>query len=300
MPTALNLVGQRFSKLHVLKRDKKNKWGAWMWICRCDCGEILSILGNSLISGNTTKCSKCAHADLAVLNTKHGNARRKASTPEYNALRALIQRCLNPNHPEYKNYGARGIKVAERYLYGEDDKTSIECFLEDVGKRPTPKHSIDRIDNNSGYFPGNIRWAVDYTQQRNKRSNIYIFYQQQKLPLTDALVTAQVSYDRFRAWYKKGYPPQEAFDKAINGEFIRKVPLYTYNSKTMNLSSWAKEVNIDVSLLLYRIKKAGWSFEDAITIRPSASRASTDRLMELSPKDRKLRAQKAALARWNS
>lgn len=268
MPAALNLAGQRFSKLHVLKRDKKNKWGAWMWVCQCDCGEFLSILGNSLISGNTTKCSKCAHADLAALNTKHGNARRKASTPEYNALRALIQRCTNPNNPEYKNYGARGIKVSARYLYGESNKTNIECLLEDIGKRPTSKHSLDRIDNNFGYEPGNIRWALIYVQSRNKRNNVFIIYNGTQVIASDTIKMLGLSQSKIRSWRQLGYSLQEAFDKVLSGEFVRKIPMYTYNGKTMNISSWAKEFQIDTSLVLYRMKKAGWSLEEALTTPP--------------------------------
>lgn len=88
---------------------------------------------------------------------------RHRATPEYSIWSGMIQRCKNPDHVGYKNYGGRGIRVCDRWLY------SFESFIEDVGERPGPEYSLDRIDNDGNYEPGNCRWADRKTQAANKR-----------------------------------------------------------------------------------------------------------------------------------
>lgn len=86
-------------------------------------------------------------------------------TPEYRAWRGIIRRCTLPTNPAYSKYGGRGIQVCDRW------RLSFHAFVEDVGMRPSPELSLDRIDNDGHYEPGNVRWATRKTQQRNKRNN---------------------------------------------------------------------------------------------------------------------------------
>jgi len=82
----------------------------------------------------------------------------------------MKDRCNNPNHKSYKDYGGRGIKVCERWSNGEDGLSGYECFILDVGKRPSNKHSIDRYPDNDGdYGPHNFRWATRFQQNTNQR-----------------------------------------------------------------------------------------------------------------------------------
>lgn len=91
--------------------------------------------------------------------------------PEYFIWSAIQQRCRNPKDKRFRWYGARGIAVCRRWYEGENGKSAFACFLADVGPRPTPKHSIDRIDNDGHYEPGNCRWALLDVQIANKRQN---------------------------------------------------------------------------------------------------------------------------------
>lgn len=96
-------------------------------------------------------------------NLKHGHAQVGKATPEYRAWRGMINRCTNKNDAAFKNYGGRGIGISVRW------HRSFEHFIADVGLRPTPHHSIDRIDNNGSYVKDNVRWATKKEQSRNRR-----------------------------------------------------------------------------------------------------------------------------------
>jgi hypothetical protein len=152
----IDITGQRFGRLVVIEDAGRTKVGRVIWFCRCDCGGRTTVEGVLLRNGNTKSCG-CGQSPFI-----HGHSRRGMWSPTYFSWQKMLQRCNNPNSDRYKYYGARGIIVCERWLH------SFENFLADMGERP-PKRSIDRINNNGNYEPGNCRWATQSEQVRNSR-----------------------------------------------------------------------------------------------------------------------------------
>lgn len=142
--------------VHRTVVTKRSKW----WV-RCDCGTELEVWGSALLSGSTKSCG-CLRRELTVAkNYRHG----EAGTKLYSVWSSIWQRCTNPEDPAFHNYGGRGIRVAERWR-------DFAAFKEDVGPRPSDKHSLDRKENSKGYEPGNVRWATPAEQARNTRRNV--------------------------------------------------------------------------------------------------------------------------------
>lgn len=161
MPKFIDLTKQKFNRLTIKKRIENNKHGQPRWECECICGKILPVLSYNLISGNTKSCG-CLQIEIAR-NTP--TIHKMCKTVEYETWCNIIKRCTNKNSPAFKDYGGRDITICPEWRH------DFMAFYNHVGKRPSPKHSIDRIKNNVGYLPGNVRWATRYEQNNNKRNN---------------------------------------------------------------------------------------------------------------------------------
>lgn len=161
----LQLAGQRFGRLVAL-RDVGSACQQRLWHCRCDCGDEVTVMARSLRSGNTKSCGcwnrERASAAMSRRNITHGGAHHAHRHPLYQTWLSMRQRCTNPNVNNYHRYGGRGITVCTRWQ-------DFAAFLSDVGERPSPQHSLDRIQNDGNYEPGNVRWATRVEQARNSR-----------------------------------------------------------------------------------------------------------------------------------
>lgn len=157
MPNRVEMTGRRCGMLTALREDGRIN-GKVAWRCRCDCGAETTVDGVSLRTGNTRSCGCRARF-------RHGYSRADRRHPLYWTWKSMRQRCSNPRNDGYALYGGRGINVCDRW------SRSFPAFLEDVGERPSPGMSIDRIDPNGNYEPSNVRWATAAEQQHNRRDS---------------------------------------------------------------------------------------------------------------------------------
>lgn len=158
-PRDLSKIGSRHGRLVIVSDVYKDSKPAWE--CKCDCGNIHVVKNADL--RNTKSCG-CFRRDCSrASHTTHGMTKTKT----YQAWRQMISRCSNKNNHAYKNYGGRGISVCYRWA------NSFELFLQDMGE-PTEGQSLDRINNDGNYEPGNCRWTDSITQANNRRTNVFL------------------------------------------------------------------------------------------------------------------------------
>lgn len=147
-----------------------------------------------------------------VQNLRHGEANGRSRTKEYRVWAHIKDRCYRPTDKSYHNYGGRGIGMNEAW------RNSYEAFLNGVGRAPSPQHSLDRIDNDKGYEPGNVRWTTQKQQLRNTRRNVLI----DGVPLIDVCRARGLSYQAVQVRLRRG-DPQEIALSPLKGADYRKL-----------------------------------------------------------------------------
>lgn len=150
-----DITGLEFGRLTVLGYTGKSVNSKAEWLCKCECGNKVVVMSASMLNGRTVSCG--------CYNTEKRRTHNMYKSSEYNSYHSMLQRCRNPNAPGYKYYGGRGIEVCDDWV------DSFESFMSDMGLKPTPKHTIERVDNDAGYSAANCKWATMAEQSINKR-----------------------------------------------------------------------------------------------------------------------------------
>lgn len=206
------LIGQKFNRLTVIEFVEINQHKKYTWKCLCECGQFVVTSSNSLKKGNTKSCG-CLKLEITGARRRtHG----KSQTPEYRNWCAMKERCYSDRHKNYVDYGGRGIRVCDRWLH------SFENFLADMGLRPFPKATIDRIEPDGNYEPGNCCWATQLQQARNKRNSRLLTIDGKTMTVSEWAEHTGCSQQQINCRLKRGWTPRDAVMLPKKGRWQRR------------------------------------------------------------------------------
>jgi hypothetical protein len=201
-------IGAKYGNWTVMEeveaRRPDSKYGKQRnryFLCKCQCGVKKEVALHQFLYDPRAGCMKCKKD-----NTTHGHASNGKPSKEYRAWHGMKERCDNPNHIHYANYGGRGITYDPSW-------SSFEKFLEDVGVCPDPSYTLERIKNHLGYLPGNVKWAPRKDQQNNRRTNRMITHNGETLTLQQWCDKLGISRPTLN-YRLKHWPPEKIFDPA--------------------------------------------------------------------------------------
>ncbi len=224
---AIDERGHVYGKLTVL-RQAQHVNGDVAWLCQCECGNQVVVRGMDLRKGQRS---------CGCIKTKHG----MANTPLYRVWIAMHSRCKNPNDRAYADYGGRGISMCEAW------DNSFVAFYHDVGDPPGKGYSLDRIDVNGNYEPGNVRWATAKQQANNKRNTIRVMINGEQYTLNEVAKQNHLRYKTVFARYEKGVPPEHLGDHEDSTDW-QSVLNEHRNLTTMLTAHKARGKQVDVTM----------------------------------------------------
>lgn len=220
--------------------------------CRCKCGTEKDVETSKLLSGRSTCCKSCAKTSpKRVTSVTHGMSR----SSEYGIYKGIIARCLKEGSHRYESYGARGIGVDARWV------DSFDSFYEDMGKRPSSKHSIDRIDNSRGYFRDNCRWALPVEQMSNRDCTLKVEYRGSLCAVSVLANDHGIAPATLSMRLKLGWDIESALSKPVEN----RKPLHNVNGRMMKASEIESEYGVSRWHFNNRLRK-GMSVMEAIAL----------------------------------
>lgn len=260
MPRYFDLTGQVFGRLTVLRNIPTPGKSGSKWQCLCSCGEIREVMSQPLRNGMTKSCG-CLNREMCIkMATTHG----QWNHPLFKTWEGMVARCTQSQNKDWLRYGGRGIKVCDSWL------ESPEKFFEDMGTRPH-RASLDRIDVNGNYEPGNCRWATTMEQGSNKRSNSFFNIGGELLHLAEVSRRYNIAEATFSRRIKTGMSTEDAV-----GIAVRPInQMLTIDGVSKNFPAWAKHAGITVATIRNRLRK-GWSNKDAVFTPSQHTRSGGD------------------------
>lgn len=218
MPAFKDIAGARFGRLVASRvsrhssRDEHGRRLTTLWQCVCDCGNIVDVTISNLTAGASRSCG----CGVVTANTTHG----VYDDPLYKTWAGIVQRCTNPSHAHYPRYGGRGITVHPDWAY---DAAKFIRYVEDtLGAKPSPSHTIDRVENDTGYAPGNLRWATQLEQQNNRSSNRKLSYRGEVKTMSDWCRDLGIDYGLTCNRIHNGWDTAKAFETPVLRSAVHK------------------------------------------------------------------------------
>ena len=201
-----NLIGMTFGKWEVLSRVTDQ--APIKWLCVCVCGESGIVASVDLWHGRSRSCGCFRIKHLIESQTTHG----MTHTKEYGTWEHIIQRCENPNNTNFHHYGGRGIYICHAW------RNDFTLFYKELGKAPSRKHSIERIDNEKGYIPGNCRWATQEEQTQNMRTTKKYLYRGKLVSVQQArrMASSEASYITIKTRIRNGWDFTKAIETPVS------------------------------------------------------------------------------------
>ncbi len=195
--------GDRFSRWTIVSvvsiKRLDGRGTRTRFLCLCDCGKKKSVLSETILSGHSKSCGCLKSEILSQRMVSH----RMTGSSEHNIWSKMKNRCNNPKGNRFHDYGGRGIKVCWRW-------NKFENFFSDMGPRPSPLHSIDRINNDKGYSPENCKWSTSKEQSNNRRDNRFLMHDGEKITVSNLARKLGINTHCFRARIKRGWSLERA------------------------------------------------------------------------------------------
>lgn len=215
MSAFVDLTGMKFNRLTVLGIDHKKKklphGSSVYWCCKCDCGNISIVDTTSLKSGHSKSCGCLSRETTSKIHKTHGLTNSKL----YRTWANIKRRCYNSNSDDYPRYGGRGIGVFEDWI---NDFQAFSDYVSALPNYDVKGYTLDRINNDGDYAPGNLRWTDRKTQCRNIRRNIIVEYQGELMTLPEAAEKSGINYGCLDRRYRRGDRGERLFREIESNE----------------------------------------------------------------------------------
>lgn len=265
MAKTLALIGTRFGKLTVIGYDGRDKFGKHRWLCACDCqgpNSIKSIEQGKLFRKDSTPTRSCG-----CLVLKHGASANSRTTPTYRTWVSINERIKRPENPSYKYYGAKGIKICERW--DSRNPEGFSNFLADMGERPEGK-TIGRINVFGNYEPGNCRWETAREQASNKGNNRVIEIAGLKMTIAEWSRQTGVSQNTIFNRLSAGWDASEAITKPPKklDQSWNKFRMIEAGGRRLSVKEWAEVTGLSPGTIYARLR-SGWDEEKAVLTPPT-------------------------------